>query len=226
QNAQWADYVGDILRGAQPINQLVPQHPYLNDVPLIDELRHQNTHHVILLTLDVAKKILSPITSFDYIHFITTHPSGIKDTLAWLVNASKLMTEFDDNGKIIFNLNALKYTKASYFEILGEKYIKITTSSPWLLEKLGKYIFSSRAPQVLELAIGWRGALSESIKGVKFCIWFSVAWRTIEFIMSSERDLVNFLGDFSMDVAKAVIAGGVATAIGSLASFACVSFGF
>ncbi len=56
------------------------------------------------------------------------------------------MTEFDDNGKIIFNLNALKYTKASYFEILGEKYIKITTSSPWLLEKLGKYIFSSRAP--------------------------------------------------------------------------------
>ena len=174
QNAQWADYVGDILRGAQPINQLVPQHPYLNDVPLIDEL----------------------------------------------------MTEFDDNGKIIFNLNALKYTKASYFEILGEKYIKITTSSPWLLEKLGKYIFSSRAPQVLELAIGWRGALSESIKGVKFCIWFSVAWRTIEFIMSSERDLVNFLGDFSMDVAKAVIAGGVATAIGSLASFACVSLAF
>ena len=75
QNAQWADYVGDILRGAQPINQLVPQHPYLNDVPLIDELRHQNTHHVILLTLDVAKKILSPITSFDYIHFITTHPT-------------------------------------------------------------------------------------------------------------------------------------------------------
>ncbi len=53
------------------------------------------------------------------------------------------MTEFDDNGKIIFNLNALKYTKASYFEILGEKYIKITTSSPRLLEKLGKYIFSS-----------------------------------------------------------------------------------
>ncbi len=89
QNAQWADYVGDILRGAQPINQLVPQHPYLNDVPLIDELRHQNTHHVIPLTLDVAKKILSPITSFDYIHFITTHPSGIKDTLAWLVNAGK-----------------------------------------------------------------------------------------------------------------------------------------
>lgn len=173
----------------------------------------------------LQKKILSSITSFDYIHFITTHPSGIKDTLAWLVNAGKLMTEFDENGKIIFNFNTLKYTKASYFEILGEKYIEITTSSPWLLEKLGKYIFSSRAPQVLELAIGWRGALSESIKGVKFCIWFSVAWRTIEFIMSSERDLVNFLGDFSMDVAKAVIAGGVATAIGSLASFACLSFG-
>lgn len=121
QNAQWADYVGDILRGAQPINQLVPQHPYLNDVPLIDELRHQNTHHVILLTLDVAKKILSPITSFDYIHFITTHPSGIKDTLAWLVNAGKLMTEFDDNGKIIFNLNALSIQKQVTLKYLERK---------------------------------------------------------------------------------------------------------
>lgn len=47
QNAQWADYVGDILRGAQPINQLVPQHPYLNDVPLIDELRGNGANLLI-----------------------------------------------------------------------------------------------------------------------------------------------------------------------------------
>ncbi|MEL8509562.1 hypothetical protein J4U56_08815, partial [Escherichia coli] len=173
QNAQWADYVGDILRGAQPINQLVPQHPYLNDVPLIDELRRQNTHHVILLTLDVAKKILSSITSFDYIHFITTHPSGIKDTLAWLVNAGKLMTEFDGNGKIIFNFNTLKYTKASYFEILGEKYIIITTYIPWLLERYAKFIFSSRAPQVLDTSIRWRVLSHDYIKGFMFYIRFS-----------------------------------------------------
>lgn len=44
--------------------------------------------------------------------------------------------------------------------------------------------------------------------------------------MSSEQDLVNFLGDISIDVVKAVIAGSAATAIGSLASFACLSFGF
>src|SRR5699024_9198952 len=147
------------------------------------------------------------------------------DAILQLVNASKLMTEFDDNGKIIFNLNTLKYTKASYFEILGEKYIKITTSSTWLLEKLGNYILSSRAPQVLELAIGWRGAISESIKGDNYSIWFSVAWITLEVIMRSERDLVNFFADFLMDVDEAVIPGGVATAIGSLASFASLSFG-
>lgn len=44
--------------------------------------------------------------------------------------------------------------------------------------------------------------------------------------MSSERDLVNFLGDFSMDVAKAVIAGGVATAIGSPASLPVLALAF
>ncbi len=38
--------------------------------------------------------------------------------------------------------------------------------------------------------------------------------------------MVKFLGDISMDVAEAVIASGVATAIGSVASFACFSVGF
>ena len=190
------------------------------------------SHKAKILILDEATSGLDPVARDEVLDILMEFIQNEENSILMSSHITSDLEKIADyitfihNGKIIFNLNALKYTKASYFEILGEKYIKITTSSPWLLEKLGKYIFSSRAPQVLELAIGWRGALSESIKGVKFCIWFSVAWRTIEFIMSSERDLVNFLGDFSMDVAKAVIAGGVATAIGSLASFACVSFGF
>lgn len=56
QNAQWADYVGDILRGSADKPASTLSTLYLNDIPLIDELRRQNTHHVILLTFDVAKK--------------------------------------------------------------------------------------------------------------------------------------------------------------------------
>lgn len=38
--------------------------------------------------------------------------------------------------------------------------------------------------------------------------------------------MVNFFGDFLMDVVKVVIVGGVVIVIGSLVFFVCVSFGF
>ncbi|WP_330983262.1 MULTISPECIES: hypothetical protein [Enterobacterales] len=31
QNPSWADYLGDSLRGNVPVNQLIPQHPYILD---------------------------------------------------------------------------------------------------------------------------------------------------------------------------------------------------
>lgn len=141
QNVQWVDYVGDIFWGVQLINQLVFQYFYFNDVLFIDELRYQNIYYVIFLIFDVVKKIFSLIILFDYIYFIIIYFLGIKDIFVWLVNVGKLMIEFDDNGKIIFNFNVLKYIKVSYFEIFGEKYIKIIIFSFWFLEKFGKYIF-------------------------------------------------------------------------------------
>lgn len=31
QNPSAADYLGDVLRGNVPVNQLIPQHPYILD---------------------------------------------------------------------------------------------------------------------------------------------------------------------------------------------------
>lgn len=55
----------------------------------------------------------------------------------------------------------------------------------------------------------------------ELCIFASLAWRVIELIFKSDYDLVDFLGDITMDTAKAVvtsvvigvIAGGVLTLI-------------
>ncbi|HDC1420395.1 TPA: hypothetical protein O7U53_004376 [Salmonella enterica] len=226
QNAQWPDYVGSILRGTQTINRPVPQHPYLNDIPILDEMMRQNTHHVVLLTLNDAKNILNAIKNFDYINFFTTHASGIKDTFAWLKTGKNLMTDFDETGKLVFGFRSLLHTKARYIEMLGVKYIRIITSNTWLIDKLGKYIFNSRAPQILELALGWRGAVSEAIKGIKFCIWFSVGWRLIQFFMSSEHNIINLLTDIAMDTTKALIVGGMAAVVGSLVSLVCLSLGW
>ncbi|RJT46796.1 hypothetical protein [Rahnella woolbedingensis] len=61
-------------------------------------------------------------------------------------------------------------------------------------------------PQMLEMGIGIRGLGSALIKGTKFCIFASLAWRVIELIFKSDYDLVDFLGDITMDAAKAVVA--------------------
>lgn len=226
KNAQWPDYIGGILRGTQPINQLVPQHSYLNEIPILDEMMRQNTHHIILLTLDDAKRIIKEIKDFDYVNFISTHPSGIKDTFAWLKTSKNLMTDFDETGKLVFGFRSLLHTKARYIEILGVKYIRVITSNTWLIDKLGKHIFNSRAPQIMELALGWRGAVSEAIKGIKFCIWFSVGWRIIQFFMNSEHNIIDLFADITMDAAKALIVGGMAAAVGSLVSLVCLSLGW
>lgn len=221
----WSNYVGDILRGNQPINQLIPQHPYIDDIPLLNELNRQRTQHIVLLTIDDARKLFNEVKSFDYVNFFTTYTVNIKDSVSWLRISSNLMSEFDETGRLTFRLNSLLHTKASYIELLGVKYIKITTSSYWLLDKIGKTILSINAPQVLELAIGLKGIISETVKGIKLCIWFSVGLRIIQFAMSSEHNLINFLGDISMDITKTLIAGGMATIIGTLVSSACLAFG-
>ena len=60
-------------------------------------------------------------------------------------------------------------------------------------------------PQMLEMGIGIRGLGSALIKGTKFCISASLAWRAIELIFKSDYDLVDFLGDITMDAAKAMV---------------------
>ncbi|WP_120510026.1 hypothetical protein [Rahnella bruchi] len=61
-------------------------------------------------------------------------------------------------------------------------------------------------PQMLEMGIGTRGLGSALIKGTRFCIFASLAWRVIELIFKSDFDLVDSLGDITMDAAKAVVA--------------------
>jgi len=39
----WSGYVGELLRGQQPINQLIPAHPYIDTLPQMEKVLERNS---------------------------------------------------------------------------------------------------------------------------------------------------------------------------------------
>ena len=54
------------------------------------------------------------------------------------------------------------------------------------------------------------------IKGTKFCVYASLAFRVIEFIFKSDYHLKDFLVDITMDVAKVIVSSVVIGIIGGI----------
>ncbi|WP_422631079.1 hypothetical protein [Photorhabdus stackebrandtii] len=53
---------------------------------------------------------------------------------------------------------------------------------------------------------------------MKFCILFSAAYRTVEYIFKDEYTLADFLGNIAVDMAKTAVAAFASWAIGTVLS--------
>jgi hypothetical protein len=115
----WHDYLGDMLRGDVPVNQLVPQHPYLLDTLKLEEVLHKNTEHILLLNTDEAYAVLNALYNKG-----TTYSGNIKDATSGMKNISKLVS-YKDAGKLVINLKGLGIKAVPYVH-KGVTYIKIT----------------------------------------------------------------------------------------------------
>lgn len=203
RNESMGDYLGDILSGRQQINSLNPDHAFLQSLPLLEEMMENNTQYFLLLTIDEAQGIVDDLIGYtdDFMSY-RMGAGNIKDVWDGLRNTALLMTWRDAN-KICFNLRAL-FIKATPYRVNGVEYIKIS-GYPGLRRILNGTRYRANNLQMLELGIGKRGINSAIINGAKFCIYFSLAWRGLELILKSEYNLIDFLGDISMDTAKLVI---------------------
>ncbi|WP_421356491.1 hypothetical protein [Pseudocitrobacter faecalis] len=203
RNDSMGDYLGDILSGRQQINSLNPDHAFLQSLPLLEEMMENNTQYFLLLTIDEAQGIVDDLIGYtdDFMSY-RMGAGNIKDVWDGLRNTTLLMTWRDAN-KICFNLRAL-FIKATPYRVNGVEYIKIS-GYPGLRRILNGTRYRANNLQMLEFGIGKRGINSAIINGAKFCIYFSLAWRGLELILKSEYNLIDFLGDISMDTAKLVI---------------------
>ncbi|EKI0254714.1 hypothetical protein O8H62_004082 [Enterobacter asburiae] len=212
----WHDYLGDTLRGNVPVNQLIPQHPYLLNTLQLEEALHENAEHIMLLTTDEAYAVMNALYKKG-----TTYSGNIKDAVSGTKNITKLVS-YRDAGKLVFNLKGLGIKAVPYMH-KGVTYIKIT-GYPSVRRILNGTRYAVNNLKILELGIGKAGINAEILRGARFCIRFAAAQRAVEFIFSSDHDLATFIGNITMDVAKVVVTMFVTkVAMGMLTGLATVA---
>lgn len=197
RNSSWDEYLGDSLRGNVPINQLTPKHPYLLNTLGLEDVLNKNTEHVLLLTLDEAYAVVNSFYDIG-----TTYAGNIKDALTGSKNVVKLIS-YRDSGKNVFKLKSLGIKAISYVH-KGAIYIKVT-GYPSLRRIINGTRYSLNNLKILELSITKAGISEGVISGTRFCIYFAGAVRIAELIFSSAHDVAQFIGNITMDVAKAIV---------------------
>lgn len=207
----------DVLNKNEGLNRFPSMNPVLRDMAFTNGSFINKSHHILLLTVEEAQQIADDLMGgVDQFFSYKAGPGNIKDGLDAFRNLSKLTTYYNPAQELVFNFKALNI-KAIEYKVGGKSYIKIT-GYPGLRRILTGTRYGAFHPQMLEMAIGKRGISYNIIKGTKFCIYFSMAWRAVELIFKSDFHLVDFLVDITMDVAKilvssvvlGVVAGGLA----------------
>ncbi|WP_075489409.1 hypothetical protein [Photorhabdus namnaonensis] len=204
-------YMGDFLRGQVGVNQLKPQHEFFDAIGLEKQLR-ENTTYIALLSLEEAKDVLeeldSPKTKSPFIKKIFEITDPISPY------AGNIHDSFD-LFNVIGEFKTLGIKATEYVGKDGNRYIKISGYAG-----VRKIITASRYKasnmKVISMGIGQQGLNSGIVKGMKFSIFFSAAYRTVELMFKDEYSLADFLGNIAVDLAKTVVAAFVSWTIGSL----------
>lgn len=180
--------------------------PALRDMAFMDGSFITQHHHILLLTLEEAQQVIDDLMGgVDRFFSYRAGPGNIKDGLDAFRGLTKLTTWYNPAKELMFNFDVLKI-KAIEYKVGGKTYIKIT-GYPGLRRILTGTRYGANHPQILEMAIGKRGLYHNIRNGVRYCIYFSLAWRAIELIFKSDYNLTDFLVDITMDMAKAVVSG-------------------
>ncbi|HCL5272722.1 TPA: hypothetical protein N2G37_000253 [Salmonella enterica] len=201
---------------ASDFNSWHTMNPVQRDMAFMDGSFITQSHHILLLTLEEAQQVADDLMGgVDKFFSYRAAPGNIKDGLDGFRSLSKLTTYYNSAQELAFNFRAIRI-KAIEYKVGGKTYIKIT-GYPALRRILTGTRYGAGHPQMLEMAIGRRGLSYNITQGVRYCIYFSLAWRAIELIFKSDYHLVDFMVDFPMDIAKAVVSGVVIKILATVA---------
>lgn len=215
-NPRVEGYMGDFLRGNVGINQLKPQHEFFDAVGL-EKVLSDNTVYIALLTPEEAVDILSDINPFS-----PTRPRiKLNNYHEKVFSVTDSISPFAGNihdifgfSEIVREFKSIRITATKYFDKNGKCYIKISGHAG-LRRIITGTRYGANNPKMLSMGIGEQGLNSSIVKGVKFCIIFSVMYRTIEAVFKDEYTLADFIGNITVDMAKTAIIAATSWAVGS-----------
>ncbi|BFI57209.1 hypothetical protein KD4_11540 [Yersinia pseudotuberculosis] len=228
-NSSWEGYMEDVLNGNVGINQLKPQHEYFDAIGL-GKVLSENTQYHAVLTLAEAKSIIEDINPPR-----TQSPSNgealargfeignkVTNPVARVFSVTDPISAYagniyDSRGvyDVIREFKRFSITATEYVGENGRKYIHISGYAG-LRRIITGTRYGASHPQMLSMGIGQQGLSSNIVKGLKFCILFSIGYRTIEGIFKDEYTLAEFIGNITMDMAKTAIVAAVSFSIGSV----------
>ncbi len=124
---------------------------------------------------------------------------------------------YDSHGfsDVCREFKRLSITAKTYVGENGKKYIHLSGHAG--LRRLVRGTrYGASHPQMLAMGIGQQGLNASIIKGVRFCIVFSIGYRLVESIFKDEYTLADFIGNITMDMAKTAIVAAASWAVGTL----------
>lgn len=239
-NPSWEGYMGDFLKGNVGINQLKPQHEFLDSIGLEKALSDNTQYHVVL-TLAEAKGILEDIDSHRprnpgmgrgeaFARGFEQHSTSRGDAFARGIEPKNVLSSVfkvtDPVSTYAGNINDARglYDVIIEFKKLGITATVFTGANGVNLIHISGYAglrrtitgtrYAANHPQMLAMGIGQQGINTGIVRGVRFCILFSVGYRILESIFKDEYTLADFIGNITADMAKLAITTVASYALG------------
>ncbi|MEQ1975119.1 hypothetical protein [Xenorhabdus sp. SGI240] len=182
---------------------------------------NENEEHHALITMEEAAGFLKSYLCKDGEHkawkdkvFACTDPaSSFFGNMLESIGLGKIINEFKSLG-----------VKAKEYKVKGVTYIKITGK-----ESVRKLITGSNYridnPKILKIGIGSKAIINGIFEGTKHSIYFSLAYRAMEWIMKDEYALAEFLGNVTVDMAKLAITALATLVIGKVVTAPLLAIG-
>lgn len=241
-NPSWEGYMGDFLKGNVGINQLKPQHEFLDSIGLEKALSDNTQYHVVL-TIAEAKGILEDIDSRrpknpgtgrgeafarGFEQQSTSRGDAFSRGLEPKNVVSSVFKVTDPVSTYAGNIND---ARGLYDVIIEFKRIGITATVfpgangvnlihisgyAGLRRTITGTRYAANHPQMLAMGIGQQGINAGIVRGVRFCILFSVGYRIIESIFKDDYTLADFIGNITLDMAKLAISSVISYSVGVL----------
>ncbi|MDC9615220.1 hypothetical protein ABLB69_18430 [Xenorhabdus khoisanae] len=228
-NPTWDGYLGDVLRGNVGINQLKPQHEFFDAIGL-EKVLSDNTQYHYVLTLAQAQSIIEDISPKrpqnpshgEALARGSEEENKRKSPMSHVFSVTDPISTYAGNiydargfHTVCWEFRSLAIEATIHIGENGNRYIHLSGHAG-LRRLIRGTRYGASHPQMLAMGIGQQGFNASIVRGVRFCIIFSIGYRLIESIFKDEYTLADFIGNITMDMAKTAIVAAASWAVGTL----------